>query len=142
MRIRGWLFLCLHCAAVCGCLMILAAHWGHGSPGGHGLTAFFFYVLSPWLLPVTSLIAWRKARQWRRMKAARLGTPTLSRGEITFALPDHRPGLLERLSVLSLMLAGVTIGNRLGWSEPGWLLALTLALWLTVRLARASVLGR
>lgn len=142
MRPAGWLLLLLHCAAACGCLMVLSAHYGLGRPGSGGFAALFFYGAAPWLLPLTSLIAWRKARQWRRMQAARIGTPSLARGQIAPVLPDHRPSLLERMSVLSLNLGVITLIHRAGWGDPFTMTAILAALWLIRTFARAAIPAR
>ena len=139
MRLPGWLFLVLHCAAAYGCLLILARYGGLGLPSGGGWAAAFFFSAAPWISLVTSLIAWLKARQWRRMKAMRTAEPTLSRGQIHLILPDDGPTIFERLSMLSLLLAGITVAHRLGWAEPQNSLGFLLTFWLILKLARASL---
>ena len=117
MRLPGWLFLVHHCAAAYGCLLILAHYGGLGLPSGGRWAAAFFFSAAPWICPVTSLIAWLKTRQWRRMKAMRTAEPTLSRGQIHLVLPDDRPTILERISMLSLLIAGITVAHCL-WAGP------------------------
>ena len=112
MRPVGWLFLALHCAALYGCILILARHYGLDLPSGGGWTATFFYLAAPWITPLTSFIAWRKTRQWRRIKAMATPAPSLSRGGSHPALPDNRPSTLERLSALSLLIAIAAIAHR------------------------------
>ena len=113
MRPLGWLFLALHCAALYGCILILVRHYGLDLPSGGGWMAVFFYTAAPWIAPLTSLIAWRKTRQWRRTKAMATPAPSLSRGGCRPALPDNRPTTLERVSALSFLIAIATIAHRL-----------------------------
>lgn len=63
------------------------------------------YHACPWILTYLSIKGWYQSFVWRRMVEARAPAPTLSRGDHRFDVQKKHSRLLERLSLIFLILA-------------------------------------
>lgn len=63
------------------------------------------YYACPWLLVWLSIKGWYQSFVWRRMAELRQLSPTLSRGAYRFDIPPKRSSILERLSLIFLLVA-------------------------------------
>lgn len=122
-----------------GCAAIIAEHYGVMLPMFHPVIAHATWLAGPGLLLLVALLAWRKARQWRRMDAMR-ETPAhglggqLARGANRVDMPADSPGGLEWLTGKLVLLALITI--------PFWIDVARPELWAVAIFAVASWIVR
>jgi hypothetical protein len=133
--IRTLLLLASIGSAFLGCVKIILAHYGFYSFFGLPNLPPLFYQVAPWLLILTSYIAWNKFRQWRRMQALQIVTTNLSRGDHSISRKNYRPSSFERFFRLLILIGIVTLPYWFGVSNPEWLLALSVPVWIFFKIA-------
>ncbi len=95
---------------------------------------YYIYWGSPWALLIVSLWAWYRCFIWRRMMARQSPSSSFSRTEISIHLSSPRPGMLERLCALCVLLALAAILKQFGVRDIGWWVGGLMVGWYALRL--------
>lgn len=92
-------------------ICIAIAFWPEIARAYVGHSEFYeaFYYLCPWLLLFMSIKCWHQSFVWRRMITMRNPAPSLSRGETLNKRKTSRASILERLSMLLIILSLIAL---------------------------------
>ena len=113
-----------------GCLAIIAGHYGVGIYLPNGFLTFLLHYAGPWVTLVGGYKLWNQARMWRRLYHLRQQAAPLTRDPFHRAPPPmDRPTGLERIAVVMMVTAGVSLVYWFNLPEPEYILTAALLIW-------------